>query len=106
MILEAAIWLLGRNTVLLSMVMSLLYDRPDSATVPLTPSVSTKSPTEKGLDTRIISPPARLDRVFCRASDTARPATLNRAMREVVWMPRDSATTRISTNHRPVRTMV
>lgn len=37
-------------------------------------------------------PPATLDRVFCNARDTANPATLSMATREVVWMPTSSAT--------------
>ena len=44
-------------------------------------------------------PPARLDRVFCRARETARPATLSRAMMEVSSTPMEPSSTRASSSH-------
>ena len=52
------------------------------------------------------SPPARLDRVFCRAMDTASPATLSMAMMEVTCSPMVPASIRASRNQRKVWTAV
>ena len=45
-------------------------------------------------------PPATLDRVFCRARETASPATLIRAMMEVSSTPRRPRVSRVSPHSR------
>ena len=46
------------------------------STVPEAELVSTKSPDLNGLENNIINPPARFDRLFCKASPIASPAAL------------------------------
>ena len=49
-------------------------------------------------------PLARLERVFCRARDTARPATLNTAMMEVTGTLMELRTMTVSSAHSRMRT--
>lgn len=50
-------------------------------------------------------PLARLDRVFCKAKDTAKPATLNTAMMEVTGTLMELRTMTVSSDHSRMRTV-
>ncbi len=68
-------------------------------TVPLTPPISTKSPTRKGLKTSRSTPEAKFAREPCRARPTARPAAPRTAMNEAVCTPtRSRAATTTNTS--------
>ncbi len=58
-----------------------------SLTVPEKPWACMKSPTLKGLSSKIITPPAKLERLPCRAMPMASPAAPRRAIKEVVLKP-------------------
>ena len=49
-------------------------------------------------------PLAKLDRVFCRARETARPATLNTAIMEVTGTFREPRTMTVRRAHSKIRT--
>ena len=65
-----------------------------------------KSPTLKGLNRRIITPPAKFCSVPLRAMPMATPADANRAMNDEVSMPRMLTMTMMSRNHATTLTML
>lgn len=79
---------LGMMMILLSAVAMMVLKICISRTVPLWPCASIKSPTLKGLKSRIITPPAKFCSVPLNAIPMATPAEAKRAMNELVSMPR------------------
>ncbi len=71
----------------LSGVLRVVVKIPISATVPLEPPATTKSPFLKGRKISSITPAAKFESVPCRARPMARPAAPSTATSEVVSIP-------------------
>ena len=82
----------GITTSLLSKVNKCVYKISIRCTVPLCPIPIITSPTWKGLNNRIKTPPAKLDREPCKARPIANPAAPKIAKKDDMGTPTIVAT--------------
>ena len=79
---------LGKMTSLLSTVSTCVLNICISFTLPSKPCAEMKSPTLKGLNRMIITPPAKFCKVPLKAMPMANPAEANKATNDEVLMPK------------------